>query len=196
MAENRQGTHAGSVVLGNTLVKDTLKEFEVRPHIASYGGTRVSFQAGTSHSETDFISEAVVAALARASWQRRGVRIATASDAAELFAPLFEGLTQEKLAVAHLDGGRRLLSLVEIEATAADRIDLPVRRIMGDALRLGAHGLVLAHNHPSGDPTPSSADIDGTRDLADTGARLGIRIHDHLILAGGEFLSLRSLGLL
>jgi DNA repair protein RadC len=75
-------------------------------------------------------------------------------------------------------------------------IDLPVRRILEDALRLGSAGLVIAHNHPSGDAQPSRDDVESTRELADTAARLGIRLHDHLIFAGGDMCSLRSLGLL
>jgi DNA repair protein RadC len=71
-----------------------------------------------------------------------------------------------------------------------------VRRILEDALRLGAHGMVVAHNHPSGDPQPSADDVASTRELSETAARLGIRLHDHLIFAGGEAVSLRSLGLL
>ena len=124
--------------------------------------------------------------------------VATARDAAELFGPCFaqaEG-KGETLAIAHLDGARRLIELVVVPAEAADHIDLPVRRIIEDALRLGAQGLVLAHNHPSGDAQPSWDDVEATRELAETGARLGIRLHDHLIFAGEETCSLRALGLL
>jgi DNA repair protein RadC len=123
--------------------------------------------------------------------------VATARDAAELFRPCFEAATAgETLAVAHLDAGRRLIELVVVPPEAADHVDLPVRRIVEDALRLGAQGLVLAHNHPSGDAQPSWDDIEATRELAETGARLGIHLYDHLIFAGAETCSLRALGLL
>lgn len=124
--------------------------------------------------------------------------IGNASDAAALFGPLFEETDGEgeTLAVAHLDGERRLIEVVTVEPSALDRIELPVRRILEDALRLGSAGVVLAHNHPSGDAQPSWDDIESTRDLAETAARLGIRLHDHLIFGGGEPCSLRALGLL
>ena len=122
--------------------------------------------------------------------------LSTAKDAADLFAPFFAGLASEKLAVAHLDARRRLIGSAEFAQAARGHVDLPIRRILEDALRLEGRGLILAHNHPSGDPRPSRQDIEATRELADTAARLGIKLHDHLILAGGGFRSLRALGLL
>jgi DNA repair protein RadC len=122
--------------------------------------------------------------------------VATAQDAANLFAPLLDQIEGEKLVVAHLDGRRRLLALIESARSDCDHVELPTRRILEDALRFGATDLVLAHNHPSGRLQPSLEDLDGTRDLANIAARLGIRIRDHLILAGGEFSSMRGLGLL
>jgi DNA repair protein RadC len=122
--------------------------------------------------------------------------IATANDASDLFRPCFAGGEGETLAVAHLDDARRLIELVVIEPSAPSHIDLPVRRVVEDALRLGATGLVLAHNHPSGDAQPSWEDIEATRELADTASRLGVRLHDHLIFGGEDVCSLRALGLL
>ena len=67
---------------------------------------------------------------------------------------------------------------------------------MKRALELGATALILVHNHPSGDPTPSRADIEMTRDIARAAAPLGVTIHDHIIIGRGEPASLRALGLL
>jgi DNA repair protein RadC len=129
----------------------------------------------------------------------RCVIVATARDAAELFRSCFaEGDAEtETLAAAYLDEGRRLIevAVVPVEAGAA-HVELPVRRILEDALRLGAKGILIAHNHPSGDAQPSREDIESTRELAETAARLGMRLHDHLIFAGEETASLRSMGLL
>ena len=122
--------------------------------------------------------------------------IATAQDAVELFEPCFADIEGEAVAVAHLDGARRLIELVVIDPAGPHEAELPLRRILEDALRLGSAGLLLAHNHPSGDAQPSWDDVESTRELAATTARLGIRLHDHLIFAGGETCSLRALGLL
>ena len=64
------------------------------------------------------------------------------------------------------------------------------------ALNHDAAGLIVAHNHPSGDPAPSRADIAATHRFAATAADLGITLHDHLIFAGAETRSFRELGLL
>ena len=123
--------------------------------------------------------------------------IATAQDAALLFGPAFADAAEgETLAVAYLDDERRLLELVVLPAEAASEVELPMRQILSDGLRLGATGIIVAHNHPSGDPQPSREDIEATRELAETAARLGVRLLDHLIFAGGETCSLREMGLL
>jgi DNA repair protein RadC len=123
------------------------------------------------------------------------VAILTARDAADLLAPLFADSPGELLAVLHLDAGRELIALEE-RAAGGDAIALPMREIFQAALNHGAAGLVIAHNHPSGDPQPSPADIAATRRLAETAATLGIRLHDHLIFAGGGCRSFREMGLL
>ena len=122
--------------------------------------------------------------------------VLTARDAARLVEPLLGGLDREKLAVLHLDGERRLLGLVEGEVDAKAEVALPIRAIVADALRFGSAGIVIAHNHPSGDATPSAADVDATKRLAFLLAELGIGLHDHLVLAGTRISSFRLLGLL
>jgi len=122
--------------------------------------------------------------------------IVTARDAADLLAPLFADAGGERLAVLHLDRERRVLAVDAYPVAEADEIVLPMRAIFAAALAHDAVGLVIAHNHPSGDPRPSRADKAATRRLAATADSLGILLHDHLIFAGGECVSLRELGLL
>lgn len=87
--------------------------------------------------------------------------------------------------------------LILVEERRADcRHGLPLRAIIAAALELGSRGLIVAHNHPDGDPRPSDADLEATRRLAETAGTLGIRLHDHLIFAGGQCRSFRQLGLL
>ena len=123
------------------------------------------------------------------------MNIVTARDAADLLAPLFADRRGETLAVLYLDAGGGRIALDQ-RAVAADAIALPIREILHAALNHDAAGLVVAHNHPSGDPRPSPADIEATRRLAETAATLGILLHDHLIFAAGECRSFRELGLL
>ena len=70
------------------------------------------------------------------------------------------------------------------------------REVVKRALELGASALILVHNHPSGDPTPSRADIAMTREIAIAAKALKIEVHDHLVIGRGKHASFKALGLL
>jgi DNA repair protein RadC len=70
------------------------------------------------------------------------------------------------------------------------------REVIERALELGASSIILAHNHPSGDPTPSQPDIDMTNKIATAAKAVGISVYDHLIIADGSHYSFKSYGLL
>jgi len=101
----------------------------------------------------------------------------------------------EHLWVAHVDGNARCLHLTRHDGHA-DGADLPIRDIVADAARHGSKGLILAHNHPSGDPRPSAVDKRITRRLALVGEAMDVAVLDHLVLAGTECRSMRQMGLL
>ena len=124
------------------------------------------------------------------------MRIATASEAASLLAPHFAEAEGEKLVVLHLGSERQLLAVDEFAAQGEESVLLPMREIVAGALERASSALILAHNHPSGDPQPSLADLDATRRLAQLTAGLDIVLDDHLIFAGAERVSFRELGLL
>ena len=100
------------------------------------------------------------------------------------------------LCVAHLDAERRLIGIRLCYSADSSGIDFPLRTIVADALALGTSGLIIAHNHPSGDPSPSAADLAATRTLISVARPLGFRLHDHLVFAGRRCVSLREAGLL
>lgn len=101
----------------------------------------------------------------------------------------------ETLWVAHVDGQSRCLHLTAYQGNESGA-DFPLRDIIIDISRHGSEGLILAHNHPSGDPRPSDSDKRATRRLAMAADALDCTLLDHLILAGQECVSLRQLGLL
>ena len=70
------------------------------------------------------------------------------------------------------------------------------REVVKRALELGATAIIMVHNHPSGDPKPSKADIDMTKEVADAGEKLGIQLHDHLIMTRDGHASFKEMGLL
>ena len=101
----------------------------------------------------------------------------------------------ESLWVAHVDEHARCVHLSRHEGDEKGT-DFPLRSIIADAAAHGSAGIVLAHNHPSGDSTPSEADCQATRRLASAAEALDCAILDHLVFAGTECTSLRGLGLL
>lgn len=103
--------------------------------------------------------------------------------------------TRESLWVAHVDEQARCLHLTRHDGNETGA-DFPLRTIIADAARHGSAGLVLAHNHPTGDATPSGADCRVTRRLASAAEALDCTILDHLIFAGEDCASLRRLGYL
>jgi DNA repair protein RadC len=122
--------------------------------------------------------------------------VRTAKDAELLFAPIFEGLAEEQVAVAYLAEDRQVLAIEQFETGGTDEVVLPLRAIFADAMKLGANGLVIAHNHPSGDAAPSPGDVEASRALAAALQAIEVRLDDHLIFAGDGCQSFRSLGLL
>ena len=104
-------------------------------------------------------------------------------------------LDHEQLRVVLLDTKNRVLRVVMVYQGSVNSAQVRVAEIFKDAIRQNAPGLVVVHNHPSGDPRPSSADISLTTEINRAGQILGIDIVDHLIIGQGEFRSLRRLGL-
>lgn len=77
-----------------------------------------------------------------------------------------------------------------------DHASVYPREVIRRTLGLGATGMILVHNHPSGDPTPSAADVEVTERLADAGRPLGIQVFDHIIITPSSYTSLKTLGLI
>jgi DNA repair protein RadC len=102
---------------------------------------------------------------------------------------------RESLWVAHVDDQSRCLHVSRHEGDEST-VDFPLREIIKDAALHGSAGIVLAHNHPSGDARPSDRDCRATRRLAAAAEALDCTILDHLIFGGADCSSLRQLGYL
>jgi DNA repair protein RadC len=102
----------------------------------------------------------------------------------------------EAFRVLFLDRKNILIADEEQARGTIDHTAVYPREIVRRALELGASALILVHNHPSGDPTPSRADIEMTRDIAAAAKALKIALHDHLVIGRGGHASFKSLGLL
>jgi DNA repair protein RadC len=92
---------------------------------------------------------------------------------------------------------RNALIADELQATGTiDHAPVYPREVVKRALDLGASAIIMVHNHPSGDTTPSRADIEITKAVAEAAGTLGIQLHDHLIVGGRNHASFRALGLI
>ncbi len=101
----------------------------------------------------------------------------------------------EQLWVAHVDEESQCVHLSRHPGDEHGA-DLPIRRIVADALAHGSAGILLAHNHPSGDARPSDADFRATRRLATAMQALDCAVLDHLVFGGSDCSSLRRMGYL
>jgi DNA repair protein RadC len=102
----------------------------------------------------------------------------------------------EEFRVLFLDRKNRLIADEQQGTGTVDHTPVYPREIVRRALELEASSVILVHNHPSGDPTPSRADIEMTRQVEAAAAALGITVHDHLVIGGQDQASFRALGLL
>jgi DNA repair protein RadC len=102
----------------------------------------------------------------------------------------------EEFHILFLDRKNVLIKHEQQQRGTIDHTPVYPREVVKRALELQASALILVHNHPSGDPTPSKADIAVTRDIVKAAAPLGVTVHDHLIIGRGRHTSLRDLGLL
>lgn len=124
--------------------------------------------------------------------------IQTDDDAVRLFREVFDfdHLDREVFAAAALNTKNRVLGVWQVSVGSLNATVVHPREVFRQAVMLSAASLVVGHNHPSGDPEPSGADIQLTRRLVKAGDVLGIEVFDHVVTGDTEHVSLRSRGLM
>lgn len=105
-------------------------------------------------------------------------------------------LTVERVRVLYLDTRNRLIDDHHVGDGSIDEAAIHPREVIRRAMDVGASALILVHNHPSGSPEPSRADIQITQRIAEAGRLLGVTVHDHVIIGREGHVSLRSKGLI
>jgi DNA repair protein RadC len=105
-------------------------------------------------------------------------------------------LTIERVRVLHLNSRNMLIRDENMGDGSVDQAAIYVREVIRRAIDLGSASLILVHNHPSGDPAPSQQDIHTTRNIIDAGKKLGIAVHDHIIIGTNGHSSMRAMGLI
>ncbi|MEY3020215.1 MAG: hypothetical protein RLZZ272_1199 [Actinomycetota bacterium] len=115
--------------------------------------------------------------------------------ALDVLRPSFAGADRERCVVLLLDTKHRLLEAITVSIGSIDHTFMSPREVFRDALLGNAAAVVLSHNHPSGDPEPSRDDERVTARLVRAGRLVGVEVLDHLIVAGGDWVSLARRGL-
>jgi len=103
---------------------------------------------------------------------------------------------REQFRILFLDKKNQLIADEVQQEGTVDHTPVYPREIVRRALELSASALILVHNHPSGDPTPSRADIDMTRTIVETARPMGIAVHDHIVIGRNGHASLKGLQLI
>lgn len=117
------------------------------------------------------------------------------ADAAALIQYEMSALEQEHLRVLLLDRRNRVMEITEVYRGSVSSSQVRVGEIFKEAIRKNASAVIIAHNHPSGDPTPSPDDVAVTRAIIQAGKLLDVDVLDHLVIGQGKWVSLKERGL-
>lgn len=127
---------------------------------------------------------------------RQTETISTPEDVVRVVKPLLAGRDKEHFLACALSTKNKLLRIIEVSVGSLNASIVHPRELFKECVMASAASVVVAHCHPSGDPTPSGADIQLTRRLVKAGDVLGIEVLDHVVIGGDEHASLRDLGLM
>ncbi len=117
------------------------------------------------------------------------------SDVADFIRTMIGRKPQEYFVILMLNSRQRVIEAQVIGIGSLAQVDVHPRELFRPAIRLGAHSVIVAHNHPSGDPEPSDSDVQLTHRMAEAGLLVGIPVLDHVVVTPHDSVSLAQLGL-
>jgi DNA repair protein RadC len=126
-----------------------------------------------------------------ARWAKPGATVSSATAACKLLKSA-AAADRESFYAIHLDVRHRSLGVEEVAKGGLASVEVHPREVFKSAILSNAAGMIIAHNHPSGDPSPSPQDIELTKRLTAAGQLLGIHVHDHVIVAAEGCTSMRE----
>jgi DNA repair protein RadC len=130
------------------------------------------------------------------AWPVDGWRIRAPGDLAERLIPAMGHLEREELRSVLLNTKNTVTGMVTVYAGNLAGSSVRIGEVFREAVRRQSAAMVVVHNHPSGDPSPSAEDLRITRELAEAGRLLDVELLDHLVIGHGRWVSLRALGAL
>jgi len=179
------------------LARELLDRYESLPKLFSRSPSELTTVKGIGSAKAAILSAAFE--LVRRIQSRKDVDrplFKRSSDVAGHYLPLMRDLRKEVFKVLLLNRANRFIREVFISEGTLDASIVHPRDVFKEALLEPAAGIILIHNHPSGNPSPSDEDLRITKQLVDAGRLLGIKVYDHIILAGDNYRSLADEGLL
>lgn len=123
-------------------------------------------------------------------------RVSSPIKVFELLHPIFRDLKTEQFIALFLDTKNHIIKQLTISTGSINANIVHPREVFRPAIIESAAAIIVAHNHPTGDPAPSQNDIDITRKLMETGKIVGIELYDHVIIGDNKYLSLKEVGLM
>lgn len=131
-----------------------------------------------------------------ARFREKQISIRTAKDIAGILQEEMRSLHKEHLCAVFLNAKRRIMKIENVFIGSLDESVIHPREIFRAAMEESAAAIILVHNHPSGDPTPSSFDIESTRQIINAGKIIGIPIIDHVIIGDSSYISMLEEGMI
>jgi len=181
-----------AVQLGHRL----LKEFGDLSGLYKASYEEVCNQNGLGPAKAAQIKAALeIAQRLKAEDHRQRVEIHSPQDAADLIREDLSYLDHEELWLIILDTRNRIIKKERIYQGSLNTSQVRVGELFKEAIRISAAAIIVVHNHPSGDPSPSPDDVAITRAIVQAGQLLDIQVLDHLVIAGGRYVSLKERGL-
>jgi DNA repair protein RadC len=173
--------------------------------IDDFGGIGPLLSASAETLRREGVSDAAIAALKiaeatalrmlEARFERQPVLSSWDALGDYLHAQMAHRRTEE-VRILFLNAKNVLMANEALWQGSVDEASVHVREVIARAIALGATALIIVHNHPSGDPTPSQQDIRLTRDLVEAGRHMKVTVHDHVIVGAAGRTSMRAMGLI
>ena len=179
------------------LARELLDRYESLPKLFSRSPSELTTVKGIGSAKAAILS-AAFELVRRIQSQKISDRpfLKRSSDVANHYLPLMRDLRKEVFKVLLLNRSNRLIKEVFISEGTLDASIVHPRDVFREALLEPAAGILLIHNHPSGNPSPSEEDLRITKQLVEAGRLLGIKVYDHIILAGESYRSFADEGLI